>query len=203
MSTTKSIENALDAAERLNPQLNSFLSIEREHALARADQLKDNETTLDGLAIAVKLTPGLLAPAVLRRRGLLVAACTTGTVALSYLPHVLAVGTDVLGYIPGSMTAPGYLVLGAGDARSLHSASHGAGRKMSRKKAKESTRWSHVRDLLDNAGVRLLSAGLDEAPIAYKNIDEVMAAQADLVRPIARFQPRLVKMAGEGEPAED
>jgi tRNA-splicing ligase RtcB len=112
-------------------------------------------------------------------------------------------GSGVLGYIPGSMTAPGYLVLGRGEPRSLDSASHGAGRRMSRKKARESTRWSHVQGMLDEAGVRLLSAGLDEAPIAYKNIDDVMNAQADLVQRVARFQPRMVKMAPEGEQPED
>ncbi len=49
----------------------------------------------------------------------------------------------------------------------------------------------------------LLSAGLDEVPMAYKDIDEVMAAQRDLVEPLARFDPRLVKMAPAGERPED
>ena len=49
----------------------------------------------------------------------------------------------------------------------------------------------------------LLSAGLDEVPMAYKDIDAVMAAQADLVEVLARFDPRLVKMAPNGEPPED
>ena len=49
----------------------------------------------------------------------------------------------------------------------------------------------------------MLSAGLDEVPMAYKDIDEVMAAQSDLVEPLARFDPRLVKMAPSGEPPED
>jgi tRNA-splicing ligase RtcB len=44
---------------------------------------------------------------------------------------------------------------------------------------------------------------IDETPMAYKDIDAVMAAQADLVEPVARFDPRLVKMAPEGEKAED
>lgn len=112
-------------------------------------------------------------------------------------------GPGVLGYIPGSMTAPGFLVEGRGDPRSLNSASHGAGRRLSRTKARESTRWSHLNAYLEDRGVKLLSAGLDESPHAYKNIDEVMAAQADLVRAVARFQPRIVKMAPEGEKPED
>jgi tRNA-splicing ligase RtcB len=112
-------------------------------------------------------------------------------------------GPGVLGLIPGSMAAPGYLVEGLGSAASLHSASHGAGRRLSRTKARESTRWSHLRSLLAERGVHVISAGLDESPHAYKDIDQVMAAQSDLVRPLARFTPRLVKMAPEGERPED
>ncbi|RMF78267.1 MAG: RtcB family protein [Planctomycetota bacterium] len=112
-------------------------------------------------------------------------------------------GRDVLGYIPGSMIDPGYLVVGRGDPRSLDSASHGAGRRMSRTKARQSTRWSHVQAVLREHGVQLLSAGLDESPHAYKPIDEVMRAQAELVAPIAKFKPRIVKMAPDGERPED
>jgi tRNA-splicing ligase RtcB len=112
-------------------------------------------------------------------------------------------GKGVIGYIPGSMSAPGFLVEGLGDPRSLNSASHGAGRRMSRAKARQSTRWNQLKAYLEQRGVRLLSAGLDESPHAYKDIEEVMRAQATLVRPLARFMPRLVKMAPEGERPED
>ncbi|HVZ93487.1 MAG TPA: RtcB family protein [Phycisphaerales bacterium] len=108
-----------------------------------------------------------------------------------------------LGYIPGSMAAPGYLVVGRGEASSLDSASHGAGRRLSRTKARATMDRARLEHILKDAGVRVLSAGLDESPHAYKNIDEVMAAQGSLVTPIARFMPRLVKMAPEGERAED
>ena len=64
-------------------------------------------------------------------------------------------------------------------------------------------RWEDAKRFLRDRGVTLLSAGLDEVPMAYKDIDEVMAAQSDLVEPIARFEPRLVKMAPSGEPPED
>ena len=63
--------------------------------------------------------------------------------------------------------------------------------------------WDAARQFLRERGVTLLSAGLDEVPMAYKDIDEVMAAQQDLVEPLARFEPRLVKMAPGSEPAED
>ena len=51
--------------------------------------------------------------------------------------------------------------------------------------------------------MELLSAGLDEVPMAYKEIDQVMRDQADLVRTVARFDPKLVKMSPAGEPPED
>jgi hypothetical protein len=56
---------------------------------------------------------------------------------------------DELGIIPGSMGTCGYVVRGKGKPESLNSASHGAGRKMSRKKARESFRWSHVKKYLE------------------------------------------------------
>lgn len=74
---------------------------------------------------------------------------------------------------------------------------------MSRKKAKESFSWDTVQAFLRDRNVTLLSAGLDEVPMAYKDIDTVMSAQSDLVEPLARFEPRLVKMAPSGEPPED
>ena len=107
-------------------------------------------------------------------------------------------GRGVLGVIPGSMGSPGYVVRGLGAPEALHSAAHGAGRRMSRAEAKRRFRGSDARALLAARGVRLLSGGLDEVPMAYKDIDAVMAAQQDLVRPVARFDPRLVKMAPAG-----
>ena len=101
------------------------------------------------------------------------------------------------------MGTPGYVVRGKGVAASLNSAAHGAGRRMSRTKAKEMFTWDTAQRFLRERGVTLLSAGLDEVPMAYKDIDEVMAAQSDLVEPLARFEPRLVKMAPSGEPPED
>lgn len=112
-------------------------------------------------------------------------------------------GVGAAGYIPGSMTQPGYVVVGKGDAASLDSASHGAGRQKSRKATRATNRWSHVKQELREANVRLLSAGLDEAPNAYKDMESVMAAQDALVERVARFEPRIVKMAPDGERPED
>ncbi len=112
-------------------------------------------------------------------------------------------GDGVMGIIPGSMSAPGYLVKGKGVAESLCSASHGAGRAMSRKRATETFSWEQANAYLREKKVTLLSAGLDEMPFAYKDIDAVMAAQADLVEVLAKFEPRIVKMAPSGERPED
>jgi tRNA-splicing ligase RtcB len=112
-------------------------------------------------------------------------------------------GAGVLGVIPGSMASPGFVVRGKGLPESLHSASHGAGRVMSRSKAMQSFTWSATKKLLAERGVKLLSAGLDEVPGVYKDIHEVMAAQSDLVEVLGRFDPRIVKMCPAGERAED
>jgi tRNA-splicing ligase RtcB len=103
-------------------------------------------------------------------------------------------GVGVLGVIPGSMSAPGYVVRGTGNAESLASAAHGAGRRMSRSEAHKRFDWDTVKRKLKSQGVDLLSAGLDESPGAYKDIELVMAAQSDLVETLAEFQPRIVKM---------
>jgi len=89
--------------------------------------------------------------------------------------------TGDLGIIPGSMGAKSFIVRGKGSADSFHSCSHGAGRAMSRGEAKRRfTVEDHVRA---TAGVECRKDAdvLDETPMAYKDIDAVMAAQADLV----------------------
>ena len=108
-----------------------------------------------------------------------------------------------MGVIPGSMASPGFLVRGKGNGPSLKSASHGAGRVMSRTKAMQTFQWQAVNPVLKQRGVQLISAGLDEVPMVYKDIHQVMAAQADLVEVIGQFDPKLVKMAPHGERPED
>lgn len=109
----------------------------------------------------------------------------------------------VLGYIPGSMADPGFLVEGTGSEAALESCSHGAGRKLSRRAAKHSLNRKMLTQYLKEKGVTLISADLDEAPQAYKNIEEVMRAQRTLVKVHASFMPKIVKMAPAGERAED
>jgi tRNA-splicing ligase RtcB len=101
----------------------------------------------------------------------------------------------VLGVIPGSMASPTFIVRGLGNEESLCSAAHGAGRKMSRTAAIKRFNWSDITGLLAKKGITLISAGIDEVPMAYKRIEDVMDQQKDLVEIIARFDPKLVKMA--------
>lgn len=103
-------------------------------------------------------------------------------------------GKGILGMIPGSMADSGYVVAGKGNPESLNSAAHGAGRLMSRTEAKKRYKWSDALKILDSKGIRVLSAGLDEVPMAYKDIEVVMQAQEDLVSIVARFDPKLVRM---------
>ncbi|MBX3424383.1 MAG: RtcB family protein [Pirellulales bacterium] len=109
----------------------------------------------------------------------------------------------VLGVVPGSMADPAFVVRGRGSAASFDSASHGAGRCMSRTQANNTFRIGHVKKELAERGIEVLSAGSDEVPGVYKDIRRVMAAQADLVEIVAQFDPRIVKMCGDGSRAED
>jgi tRNA-splicing ligase RtcB (3'-phosphate/5'-hydroxy nucleic acid ligase) len=106
-------------------------------------------------------------------------------------------GTGVLGIIPGSMATPGFIVRGKGHAVSINSASHGAGRTMSRTKAKQTILQGHVNKFLKQAGVELIGSGLDEAPMAYKDIHQVMNYQKDLVEILGSFMPKIVRMCGD------
>lgn len=103
---------------------------------------------------------------------------------------------DVLGIIPGSMTADGFIVKGKGESAAVNSASHGAGRLMSRTRAMQSITHAALKDELTKHGVKLLGGGLDEAPFAYKDIQLVMQSQKQLVDVVGKFTPKIVKMDG-------
>ena len=108
-----------------------------------------------------------------------------------------------LGIIPGSMGTAGYVVEGKGLRQAINSCSHGAGRALSRKQAHKHFKGLDLRRHLNELGVELISAGHDEVPGAYKDIEQVMSAQQDMVHIKARFMPRIVKMAPGRERAED
>lgn len=118
-----------------------------------------------------------------------------GTEVIVHRKGATPAGAGVLGVIPGSMGDPGYVIRGKGNLDSINSASHGAGRKMSRKQAFDKLSATDWEKYLRKRNVTLLGGSLDESPQAYKNIDEVMAAQDDLVQIVARFTPRIVRMA--------
>jgi len=101
----------------------------------------------------------------------------------------------VLGIIPGSMTAQGYIVEGKGNPLSINSASHGAGRINSRGECKDTIRRSEMLADLESKGVELLGGSVDEAPMAYKNIQKVMRLQEELVSVLGSFTPKIVRMA--------
>ncbi len=105
-------------------------------------------------------------------------------------------GENVLGIIPGSMTADGFIVKGKGEEAAVNSASHGAGRKMSRTRAMASVTDKEFREELQKFGVKLMGGGLDESPFAYKDIEMVMQSQRALVDVVGRFTPKIVKMDG-------
>ena len=107
-------------------------------------------------------------------------------------------GKGVMGIIPGSMTAPGFLVRGKGESQAINSASHGAGRQMSRTQAIKTITKNEMKAILKEHNVTLIGAGKDEAPMAYKDIHQVMAAQTDLVDVVAKSTPKMVRMADDG-----
>jgi len=102
---------------------------------------------------------------------------------------------DTIGIIPGSQGTHSYIVQGKGNPESFMSCSHGAGRLMSRSKAKENLVLADEIKLLDDQGIIHGIKGvedLDEAPSSYKNIDEVMENQKDLVDIVITLQPLAV-----------
>lgn len=100
-----------------------------------------------------------------------------------------------LGIIPGSQGTPSYIVRGKGNAESFHSCSHGAGRKMGRKQAQRTLDLRSEIRKLDNQGILHSIRGkkdLDEAAGAYKNIDQVIDNQLDLVEVLVTLRPLAV-----------
>lgn len=102
---------------------------------------------------------------------------------------------NIYGVIPGSMTLPAFIIKGKGNRQSVCSASHGAGRQLSRSKAKQQFSEKMLHGVLNKAGVELIGGGTDEAPMAYKDIHRVMEYQKDLVEIVGKFHPKIVRMS--------
>jgi tRNA-splicing ligase RtcB len=126
-----------------------------------------------------------------------------GTEVMVHRKGATPAGEGVLGIIPGSMSTPGFVVRGKGDAASINSASHGAGRLMSRSAAFKTLDKAVIAANLVDKRITLMGSDMDEAPMAYKDIHTVMAAQQNLVDVLAKFEPRIVKMADPREKPED
>jgi tRNA-splicing ligase RtcB len=120
---------------------------------------------------------------------------TDGTEVIIHRKGATPARKDIYGIIPGSMTSPGFIVKGKGNPVSLWSASHGAGRAMSRAEARSRFTPKILKEALKRAGVDLLGGGPDEAPGAYKDIHAVMQHQKDLVEIAGIFYPKIVRMS--------
>jgi tRNA-splicing ligase RtcB len=120
-----------------------------------------------------------------------------GTKAVVHRKGATPAMQNTYGVIPGSMTLPGFIVKGKGNPFSINSASHGAGRQMSRSRAKQQFSVKDLLEELDKAGVELIGGGTDEAPMAYKDIHKVMEQQKELVDIVGTFYPKIVRMSGD------
>lgn len=117
---------------------------------------------------------------------------------LEYIVHrkgATPAANGVYGIIPGSMIAPGYIVRGLGNSAALYSAAHGAGRKLSRLKARETTTMSALKKQLQAEKITLIGGSPEEAPVAYKDISMVMKSQGTLVAIEGTFLPKVVRMS--------
>lgn len=96
--------------------------------------------------------------------------------------------------IPGSMGTASYIAVGLGEATSLGSASHGAGRVMTRREARERIPVARLEHALRRVvhDRRRAASLVEEAPAAYRDIVEVLEDEADLVTPLLRLEPLLV-----------
>lgn len=98
-------------------------------------------------------------------------------------------GLGELGIIPGSMGTPSYIVEGLGNDESFHSCSHGAGRVMSRRQANKAITREMAEKAMEGIVYRGFRRDLSEAPMAYKDIEEVMDNQKDLVKRVVKLTP--------------
>lgn len=98
------------------------------------------------------------------------------------------------GIIPGSMCSRGFIVSGLGNSAALHSASHGAGRRWSRQEAREKITKSLMTKQLTEKRIHLIGGSVEEAAQAYKDIEQIMNSQQDLVKIEGSFLPAIVRM---------
>lgn len=108
-------------------------------------------------------------------------------------------GKGVIGIIPGSSGSNSYIVVGKGNSESLNSASHGAGRPFSRKAAAAAHDKSAWEAHMQERDIHYHGVAKDETVFSYKDIEEVMGQQADLVDKLATMKPLFVAMGGHSD----
>lgn len=104
----------------------------------------------------------------------------------------------MMGVIPGNMRDGSFIVQGKGNPDSLYSSSHGAGRVLSRSKAKEILSMEGFKSSMSGIQARVDSGTLDESPMAYKSIFDVMTMQSDLVEVRHHVKP-IINIKGGGK----
>jgi tRNA-splicing ligase RtcB len=114
--------------------------------------------------------------------------CYDGMDLLVTRKGAIRAGAGDLGIIPGSMGTRSYIVRGLGNPAAFHSASHGAGRRMSRHQARKLFSVKDLAAQTEAVECRKDSGVIDEIPAAYKDIDHVLALQDDLVEVVARLR---------------
>ena len=107
-----------------------------------------------------------------------------------------------LGIIPGSMGTNSYIVRGKGSPESLESCSHGAGRRMGRNAAKRAFTTEQFAESIQGTHSKASGAYLDEAPMAYKDIDTVIGRQLDLIDIVHTLKP-IMTVKGDSKAKED
>jgi tRNA-splicing ligase RtcB (3'-phosphate/5'-hydroxy nucleic acid ligase) len=118
-----------------------------------------------------------------------------GTSVIIHRKGATPAGKGELGIIPGSMAQAGFVVKGKGNIDALYSASHGAGRQMSRNQAQKNITKQDIKKVLSEKGVTLIGGDIDEAPMVYKDIYKVIESQSDLIEILAKFTPKIVRMS--------
>jgi tRNA-splicing ligase RtcB len=107
-----------------------------------------------------------------------------------------------IGIIPGSMGSPSYIVRGLGNELSFNSCSHGAGRKMGRKRAKESITSSDFEKSIQGTFSKASMSYVDEAPGAYKDVEKVIQRQLDLIEVVHTLKP-IITVKGDSRAKDD
>jgi tRNA-splicing ligase RtcB len=133
--------------------------------------------------------PGLkLEPAISCHHNYVAEEVHFGDALLVTRKGAIRAGLGELGIIPGSMGAKSYIVRGLGNPASFASASHGAGRRMSRTEARRRFTLADLQQQTEGVECRKDQGVIDEAPKAYKDIDKVMEQQRDLVEVVAELK---------------